>query len=213
MGGPFEQIYADHTLPTGSTEVPEVARGFYHRTTLSVGTAWGGSTQEIPFEQSNLDGFSFTVEGFEVAFELTRNRALYCFVFRYNENVFAAPFGAAFVTYRTRGSDRQWQDEGRHSPIRSALLPTTMQEILLRRWTQIPDPQDRAMVQTFWLGHEVPALAALGLASLSLLPMGPATPGFPTPHAEPAHLKHLEASVAPSVVPESAGRAPTRMVR
>jgi hypothetical protein len=39
---------------------------------------------------------------------------------------------------------------------------------ILRRWQAIPDAAVRAEITAFWLGHSLPDLAELGLATLQL---------------------------------------------
>jgi hypothetical protein len=84
------------------------------------------------------------------------------------------PFGCvhALLIKRTGGRPlhtRYWRPQYcTRSPLwQAGAREARAREDLLRRWRAIPDQDARELIQSFWIGHEHPALAELGMGTLN----------------------------------------------
>jgi hypothetical protein len=176
--------------------------------TLTPGVRWREPDRAVPFQEQIL-GYVLAVEGFTVEMDYDTEDHRLFLSFHYRDQT-AAPFGASLV-YCNLGAQRPYW---RHpNPLAGDLAEAPMdvagQHILLRRWAALPSARDRTRVQRFWLGHPIPALAALGMGTLGFSPQklagesdesDAAVPGSPgdrealagsgthsAPHEDPAH--------------------------
>jgi hypothetical protein len=152
----------------------------YRAITLPVAHAWEPPPTVVPWENSGLTEYSLTVEGFTVGLVLSKLWRQYRITLVHGSDLAVAPFGA-------------WLADCTHeepaSTVWIAVAPRAEECVtspeahrtLVQRWAAIPDPNARARIQQFWLGHPIPALAALGMATLDVQGLG--TPHAPTPGA------------------------------
>jgi hypothetical protein len=139
------------------------------RVELDIDVPWRESPRRLRSPSSNDTEYILAVEGFELSLSAAEGQLQLVRIY-YRDSLALPIFNSSYVFGFTTPRGEEWRclDSGQAN---ASQLPSEVHGALLRRWASIPQATDREILRRHWVGHAVPALAALGMSTF-----GPTSP-------------------------------------